>query len=296
VTVKARLVAAAVVGAALVATPSAALGSASRAAGNSQSYPDSVGEDPNAPDITGIDVSNDDAGLITFHVKISNRPTFTSDMVLLAWIDKDNNPATGDPKFGGADDVIQIVPGAVGLFDWNGNPVSSQTSVTYSYDPSGATFTVSSADLGGVKTIRFVVGAFSGVTTDANGNADFTNAHADFAPDPGHGLYSYDVLTKLTLKTVAFTTAPKPARAGARFSASLAGTESDTGGPIKKATITCIARVKGVGIRATHSLTNGVATCYWKLPKKAKGKTLRGTIVVTVQGTTLTKSFSVKIA
>jgi len=61
--VKARLLVISLAAAALVALPSGALGSASHIATNSQSFADSTGEDANAPDITGIDVGNDDAGL-----------------------------------------------------------------------------------------------------------------------------------------------------------------------------------------------------------------------------------------
>jgi hypothetical protein len=297
--VKARLLVLALLAAALVAAPTAALGSASHADSNSQSFTDSTGEDPNAPDITGIDVSNTDAGMITFHVKISNRPTFTPDMLIVMWIDTDANPSTGDPQSLGADYAIVLVPGSVGLLKWDGTGYSnapSQTSLTYSYDATGATINISATDLGGTKAINFGVRATSGVVTDASGNPDFTNAHDDLAPDAGHGFYSYQVLTKLTLKVTAFTTTPKPAKAGQRFTASLAALESDTQGPVKNATITCAGFIKGVGVRATHALANGVASCFWKLPKTAKGKTLHATMTVTVQGTTLTKTFSARIS
>jgi hypothetical protein len=297
--VKARLLVLAALGAALIAAPTAALGSAAHAASNSQTYADSIGEDPNAPDITGIDVSNDDAGLITFHVKISNRPQLTSDMLILVFLDTDQNASTGDPRSLGADYLIDLESAGVFLLKWDGTQfsnTSSSPSLTYAYDATGATIHVSAVDLGGTKGINFAVAATSGITIDANGNPDFTNAHNDLAPDSGHGFYNYLVLTKLTLRTIAFTTSPKPAKAGKRFTAALAATESDTQGPIKNATIACAATIKGVGVRATHALSNGVASCFWKLPKTSKGKTLHGTITVTVQGTTLTKSFSAKIS
>jgi hypothetical protein len=295
----ARLLLIALFGAVVIALPAAALGGADRATSNSQSFADSVGEDANAPDITGIDVSNNDAGLITFHIKISNRPAFTSDMTMLMWLDTDANASTGDPTLSGTDYAIELDPGAVGLFKWNGttyDPAPSQTSLTYAYDASGATINVSAADLGATKHVNFVVAAVSGLTTDASGNPDFTNAHTDAAPDPGHGLYGYDVLTKLTLAQTAFTTSPKPAKAGSRFTATLAATESDTAGPVTSGTVTCTATIKGVRLPATHSLANGVASCFWKLPKTSKGKTLIGKITITVKGTTLTKSFSARIS
>ena len=296
---KARLLLAALAGVTVAAVPAAALGGAAHATSNSQSYVDSTGEDPNAPDITGIDVSNDDTGLITFHVKISNRPTLTPDMNVVIWIDSDSNSKTGDPQTLGADYAIGFDQSGADLVKWNGSAfvtAPSQTSVTSGYDATGATLRVSTGDLGRAKQIRFVVRAESGVTTDASGNPDFTNAHDDYAPDPGHGLYAYTVLAKLVLKPVAFATAPKPARAGGRLSAALAATENDTGGPVTNATVTCAATIKGIRVPSTHTLTNGVATCFWKLPRKSKGTTLSGRISISVQGTTLTRSFRVRIA
>ena len=295
---KVRLLVISVLAAALVVLPSGALGSSSHVAVNSQSFPDSVGEDANAPDISGVDVANTDAGLITFHIKISNRPAMTPDMAVLIWLDTDANSATGDPDFAGSDYVIELDPGAVGLFKWSGttyDAASSQTSLIFAYDATGATISVSAADLGGAKALNFVTAAISGITIDASGNADFTNAHIDFAPDSGHGLYAYTVITKLTLTATGFTTAPKPAKHGKRFTATLAASESDTSGPVTSGTVTCVATIKGVRIAATHSLANGVASCSWKLPLTSKGRTFYGKISITVQGTTLSKSFSAKI-
>ena len=57
----------------LVAVPAALAGSSHRAS-NSTSFQDSTGEDAAAPDITSVNVSNDDAGLITFQVNIATGP------------------------------------------------------------------------------------------------------------------------------------------------------------------------------------------------------------------------------
>jgi hypothetical protein len=281
-----------------VALPVGAFGSSSRSSANSQTFNDSTGEDPNAPDITSIVVSNDDAGNITFKINISNRPTFTDDMAIGLFLNTDNNAATGDATLFGAEYLVELDPGSVVLGKWNGsdyNTNTAQTSLTYSYDATGATIHVSQADLGGTKTIGFVAETISGIATDASGNPDLTNVHRDFAPDPGHGQFTYNVVTKLILTKTAFTTAPTPAKAGLRFSASLAATESDTNGPLTTATVTCMATVNGKRLPATHALANGVASCFWKLPKTAKGKTLYGTIAVAKQGTTLSKSFVARV-
>ena len=39
-------------------------------------------------------------------------------MFLLIFMDTDQNAATGDPDTFGADYVIQMIPGAAGLFQW----------------------------------------------------------------------------------------------------------------------------------------------------------------------------------
>src|SRR5262249_43428178 len=150
----------------------------------------------------------------------------------------------------------------------------SQSSVAYKYDATGATMEVSAADLGGAKKVNFVVAAVSGIITDANGEADFTNAHADFAPNSGKGLFAYTVITKLTLTASGFTTFPKSSTHGKRFTAILAASENDTSGLVRTGTVTCVATIAGVPITATHSLANGVASCSWNLPPSSKGKTL----------------------
>jgi hypothetical protein len=280
--------------------PSAALGTASHTTANSVTFNDSVGEDSAAPDITSVVVSNDDAGLITFKIAISNRPALTPDMTVLLFLDTDQQTSTGDQTSFGADYVIELDPGSVALFQWNGSDyaaAASQASVTFAYDATGATIRASAQDLGKTKALNFVAIAASGITLDANGNPDFTNVHSDAAPDPGHGTFSYPVLTKLTLSVAAFSTAPKPARAGRSFVAGLAANESDTKGPVQSGTVACAATIGTKHLVATsHGVSNGIAACAWKIPKTAKGKTIRGTVTLTVQGVKVSRSFAVKIS
>ena len=276
-------------GAALLAVP-AALGS------NSQSFPDSIGENPQAPDITSVAVSNDDAANLTIKVNISNRPALTSDMLILIFMNTDQNAATGDPQ-DGSDYVLQLVSGSVGLFQWSGSDytfASSQSSLTYSYDATGATIHINASDLANTRAFNFSTIAQSGITYDSSGNpTNLDTAPFDAAPDPGHGAFSYKLNLKITLKQTAFTTTQ--AKAGARFSASLAASESDTGAAITSGTVTCKGVVGGVRVAATHSLRNGVATCNWKLPKTAKGKLFHGSVTVSSQGATLGKNFAVRV-
>lgn len=279
-----------------VAVPVALAGSAS----NSTSYPDSTGEDAQAPDITSVQVSNDDAGMITFQVNVSNRPSFTNDMFLLIFVDSDQNASTGDPSTLGADYVIQMVPGAADLFQWQGNDyvrAPSQTSLTFGYAPTGATLHISAADLGKTKGFKFGVLLASGVVVTSTGDLDFTNVHQDNAPDPGHGFFAYQVLTKLVLSVTTFQTAPKPAKAGRTFAVSMAVSENDTKGPVSSGAVTCPAMLAGKRITpSSHSLLNGIATCTFKIPAAAKGKAIRGSITVTSRGASVSRPFSATFA
>ncbi len=282
----------------LIAVPTVAYGDSAGRAANSTTFNDSIAEDVNAPDITTVVISNDDAGNLTVQVNISNRPALTPDMLVVIFLDTDQNSATGDPQVLGADYVVQLEPGSVGLFKWNGTDylsAASQTSLNYAY-ANGATIHISASDLGKTKGFKFAVIAISGVTTDATGNPDFTNIHRDAAPDPGHGLFTYSVLTKLILNVTAFTTSPKPAKAGRPFSVSLAANENDTAGPVQTGTVVCTATIalKRV-VAVSHALANGVASCVWRTPKTAKGKLIRGTITLRVKGVQVARAFSARL-
>ncbi len=283
----------------LVALPAIALGSAARTTTNSQSYPDSTGEDPTAPDITSIGVSNDDTGLITFQINVANRPALTPDMLFLIFLDTDKNASTGDPQTFGADYAIQLDRTGVALFSWNGSDyvgASSQSSLVYSYAAGGPAIKVNALDLNRSKSLNFAVIAASGITVDSSGNDDFTNIHTDIAPDSGHGTFAYDVRASVTLSVGAFTTSPTPAKAGKPFSAGLAVTESDTNAGIDSGTITCSARIaaKVLPVKARR-LVNGIAVCVWSIPKTARGKTIRGSIGVSTQGAQAARAFAATI-
>jgi hypothetical protein len=103
------------------------------------------------------------------------------------------------------------------------------------------------------------------------------------------------VLTKLVLTVTAFTTSPKPAKAGRTFSVSLAATENDTKGPVRSGTVICPATLAGKRVVAVrHVVANGIATCVWQIPKTAKGRIMRGSITLTLQGAHVTRPFTAR--
>ena len=193
--------------AAAVAFPSAATArpaSHGKALANSVTFQDSTGEDPLAPDITSVTVSNDDEGNITFQINVSNRPQLTQDLETDILLDTDQNSSTGDPNLLGADYIIELIPGQVGMFMWyranfipggsNFIPAPLQQTLSYSYPATGPVIKINASDLGDPTGFNLVAVMASGITFDSEGNPDFSNVHLDFAPNPGQqGFWNYQI-------------------------------------------------------------------------------------------------------
>jgi hypothetical protein len=294
---------------AVVALPTVASGALSSptaptaATANSMSYQDSSGENPAAPDITTMTVSNTDAGLIQFRVNIPNRAQLGQDMLMLLFVDSDANPDTGDPESVGADYVIQIFGGEAALFRWDGSDFTRRagdppaTSLIFSYQ-GGVTVTMSAAELGNTKKFGFAVIAISGVTIDSTtGDVDFTNAVADVAPASGAGLYQYEVkITPPTLVVKSLKPTPRIPTAGRSFTLRLVAARSDTGAVVQNGRVTCVGRVGNARLKAqVQRVQGGAATCTWNLPLSARAKTFRGSVAIVFEGLKVSQSYSGKV-
>jgi hypothetical protein len=219
-------------------------------------------------------------------------------MSVVVFMNTDKLVTTGDSSAGGAEYLLELDPGALTLYKWNGttyDTAPSQSLITFGYDSTGATMRVPTVDIGRTKAFDFWVVALSGIAVDANGSPDISKSKADSAPDTDHGTFAYAVLTKLTLTVAGFTTSPTPAKAGKPFVASIAVNESDTAGPVKTGTVACAATIAGKHLTATaHRVANGVASCSWTLPRKTKG-TVKGSVSLKVQGASVVRTFAVKV-
>ncbi len=295
---KRRLIAALLAVAALAALPALALAGGQGSRANSQTYQDATGEDPAAPDISTIAVSNDDAGTITFRITIANRPALTPDMLLLLFLD--TTPGQGDADSLGADYAFQALAEGVGLFRWNGTDYVStpQSTLTWNYTAGVATFAIRATELGNTKQVNFALIAVSGITTTATGDLDLTNAHRDLAPSGLLGsAYSYEVKTTFTLRPAGFSTNPARPQAGSTFSAAIAATRSDTASLVRAGTVRCVAKIGNTALRVASSrVRNGVAACVWRVPARSAGKTIRGTITLVVDGATVARTFTSRVA
>lgn len=249
------------------------------------SFNDPAGDSQTAPDITAVTAANDAAGNLTFTVR-TNQPALAADAVVFIIFDLDQNPQTGS---GGVEAIFAIASDGWEFAKWNGSQfaASNAPSANGSYANGLATLKISKADLGGVEKFTFWSDS---VQFDAASNV----IAEDTAPD-GTDAYEYEFSKPLTLRAAAPTATPASPAAGKAFAVKTRITRGDTGGPLASGTVTCTVRIGTAVVRATGRVSAGVATCAMKVPKTAKGKTLRGTIKVTFQGVSTTKTFSYRV-
>jgi hypothetical protein len=260
----ARVLVFAVVAAAVV------LGVAGGAAGsNSTSYNDPAGDSANAPDLTGIAISNDDAGKITFAVSYGNRPGGLNDQdQVQIWIDSDQNGSTGDEA--GSDYVVALDKRGPALKHVTPSGLEDTPDSTLSGSADGTTVSIDRSELGNTSKFSFYV---LGITRIDNSRDD--------APDAQDRVFVYSLTApRPTQVLVAFN--PKAPKAGARFLATVVLVTFDDGSstiPLSLP-VTCRATLNGKPIRARVI----PMACVWKLPKSAKGKRFAFTITVTSNG------------
>jgi hypothetical protein len=160
----------------LLAATAAAVASPRRRAANSAGFDDAVGELLSGPDINRVDVSNDDAGNITFRVQFVNRLPDDEGARLL--LDADENSLTGGRPFigapgGGYEYVVGLgFPGSPRACSrWSvppGGGISGLPpgSLTCSVEPNAAVFRINRGDLD--NTTGFNLTTSSYVTENGN--------------------------------------------------------------------------------------------------------------------------------
>jgi hypothetical protein len=295
---------------AIVALPTAGTSAPAVATANSETYQDSTGEDARAPDITTLVVSNDDAGRISFRINIPNRPQLGQDMLLLLWVDTDNNAATGAPADSGeppgTDYAIEIFRGEIQLYRWDGTAFTrrfgdpSAVTLSFAY-ANGVTIRIARSELGNTTQLRFYTFVVSGLVVDPTTNAISCSVEppcpADEAPGGGVGLYPYTVsVARPTLVVRRVTRTPAAPRAGQPFTLRMVTARSDSGAVLQNGRVTCVGRAGNSRLRAQLArVTGGAVTCTWMIPANAKGKTFRGSVAVVFEGLRASRSYSARI-
>ncbi len=142
-------------------------------AANSGSFADVSGDSGTAPDVTGVAISNDDSGLVTVKVTLSNRNAIAPTDGVGVGIDADQNPDTGT-VFYGTEYELDFEGGAPRFYRAAANGFYEEAPVPASFSASFS---------GNVVTVSFKpseLGATTGFNVYAIG---FDNSTLDSAPD-----------------------------------------------------------------------------------------------------------------
>jgi hypothetical protein len=120
-------------------------------AANSNSFLDPGGDVASSPDITAVSVANDDAGIVTVKLTISNRAAFTANDEAAIGLDTDQNPDTGSVFYGAEYelDLTGNLPSVLQAASGGGyNQITAPASYSASFTGGVATFTFKAADFG----------------------------------------------------------------------------------------------------------------------------------------------------
>ena len=157
---------------------------------NSSPYVDAAADAPAAaPDLTAVQVSNDDAGNVVFRISISNRTALGGTDLVAVFVDADSKTGTGCARgVFGAEYALDVLGGRYvfgrclgGRWSFTNRP----SSFSGSFASSTLTLKVNRRDLGGTSRLDFRIGAAA--TTEAE-------PAYDFAPDIGTSTWSYQVI------------------------------------------------------------------------------------------------------
>jgi hypothetical protein len=167
-------------------------------ASNSSQYADAAGDAPTeAPDLTAVELANDDAGSVVFRITFANRTALEPYDLVSVLVDADARVGTGCARgvFGAEYSLAALgthyVFGHCSGGSWSFG--RAPASFAASFADSALTLRVNRRDLGGASSLGFRIG-----TAALN-----TDGAYDFAPDVGTAPWSYRVVApQLTVTKV----------------------------------------------------------------------------------------------
>jgi hypothetical protein len=273
---KRTLMAVAAVMVALVLVPSAS---------SMGQYADPAGDSGTAGDITGLNVTSDPSGQIVFRIDGSGLSTSETNETWLL-IDADANPSTGDPDSLGADYLFGVDNDTYWPARWDGADwvTNSYATARVSGGSRGLMISVNRSELGNTSELNFWAEAY-----------DSVNKRWDDAPDDGMFNYSLKLQGVHILEALVQTTPVAGPKAGKSFvllptALKLPPDGSTSAAQPKPESYGCKATLKGRALAGT-----GTGGCTWRLPKNARGKTLKVVLTVTYQGTSVSFTYSFKV-
>jgi hypothetical protein len=262
-----------------------------------ESFEDPTGDNQGvAPDVTTVDVSNTPDGNVTFRIRIANLETLPpppgARAHLSLFLDLDKDESTGEFGREAAAIFVNILVnnGAVNFLRWDGSQMVEvpETNMSSSLSAGVLTFTVNQRELLNATGFTFLIEALTFV--------DGVGPRFDYAGDP----WTYDLVfpppPPPTLSATKPVGTPRGPVAGRRFTVHSVVARSDTDEEVMAGSVKCTARVGTATVRAEGRFRAGRAQCAMAVPRRTRGKRLRGSMTVRAAGASVRKQFSFRIA
>ena len=170
---------------------------------------------------------------------------------------------------------------------WHLEPVAGRNSINWGWD-------LKAAAPGSYVFTAELVEHSGGDAEPSNNRATLTIIAGDAAaPGGGAGGGGGGGGGAAAAKASAVKLAPARPSAGSTVVASVRVTRG--GSPIRPTGVSCSGSIGGTKVRGSAKSSSGVASCLFRTPKGAKGKTLSGSVAFRAGGTAFTKRFAAKL-
>ncbi len=252
-------------------------------------FVDLTDDHDSAPDITTVQVSDAKSGWIRIAVTTPNYAQLPPNAVLLLSIDRDNHVSTGDS---GTELQITALNGEMLLErwdpsseDWIDDKAPTRARVLNSGNV--VTFEIHESELENTPSFGFAI-----VALDVDTRSETVRA-VDVVPDSKR-YYKYRLANKPALLLTATNLFGTPSRpsSGKRFTVNLGVRRSDTSRGIRSGAVVCNVVVAKRQVPARGGVAGGNAHCTFVVPSGTNGATLRGTITVRTDGTSVSQRFA----
>jgi hypothetical protein len=267
-------------------------------------FPDPVGDEDAAPDITAVDVADTKDGWITIKATVANFQALPPDRAVLIGIDRDHNGATGDD---GLEVFVTWLGGQRQVLLQRWDPKAEKwvedTPPTRALgDSANGTVTVAihRSELADVGRFRFWLAAVDFTAAGESAFEDQDDLEAvDSAPE--RGFWQYLLANKPPVHLVAGVVTSKPGRPvhGHRFAIRAPIRRTDTLTRVGVGKVTCSVRTRqGAGARlvpAVGHFRNGLAECTLDVPARSAGNVLYGQMTVRALGATTVAKFTYQV-
>lgn len=244
------------------------------------SIPDGTGD--GTPDITQMTVGSNAGGGITFVVQVGDRQVLADNEYVFVLIDSDGNATTGEQP-NGVDYLLQLDKKEALVFSWDGTTWKDTGSKTvFGYVYKGFRIAVNKSDLALTSNVlHFWVETQSGDQWDEVPNAEFASYTLSATP--------------LTFRVTGFVPTAKTVKVGKPFGVAMQAHRSDLDELTSDGFVTCAAKVGKRKVKVTVLFPDDVAGCVGTAPKFAKGKTLKVTLTLELDGAKVSRTASIKV-